>query len=68
MTAPPSDVLAPEVMKKEVGWILAGDILVVLDSGNVIKDKLITDTSQEWQCGCQNQENCLSKIISTFSC
>ena len=50
VTGSRGDVVSPEVMMKNVSWIIITDILVILDCRYVIKHKLITHSSKIWQC------------------
>ena len=52
----PSDVIPPEVVLENDEWVGIHDVLIVLDSRQVVEHELVTDARYEGDTGGENQE------------
>ena len=56
VTEPGSDVLPPEVVLEDPDWVRSRDVLIVPDSRDVIKHKLVTEPGDKGETGGEDQE------------
>ena len=62
MTVSGGDVVSPVVMEEDIPRIWIMNIWVGLDSGNVVKHELITDSRKIWNTGDENENTKVQKV------